>query len=188
RLLGGLLGLVVVPGEAVLLRPVLLEAEGTVDHPLTRLVPALLAPVLLDAGVGPEVGDLRNRSPVGVNKAPGDLPIRVPFYEFLVDLGRQKGHKAPRVICPRWPKISVYQRSPRPPVWPWRFFSQPQVFTLMCRKFIPLRAILLKQSQSSQWLILRSGWSGSGNPPTFLRDSVLTRHVAGTKFPFWIMC
>src|SRR5690606_9231119 len=29
RLLGGLLGLVVVPGEAVLLRPVLLEAEGT---------------------------------------------------------------------------------------------------------------------------------------------------------------
>src|SRR5690606_41087546 len=74
RLLGGLLGLVVVPGEAVLLRRVLLEAEGTVDHPLTRLVPALLAPVLLDAGVGPEVGDLRNRSPVGVNKAPGDLP------------------------------------------------------------------------------------------------------------------
>src|SRR5690606_1322387 len=150
RLLGGRLGLVVGAGEAGLLRPVLREAEGTVAHPLTRLVPALLAPVLLDAGVGPEVGDLRNRSPVGVNKAPGDLPIRVPFYEFLVDLERQKGHKSPLVIYPRWPKISVYQRSPRPPVWPWRFFSQTQVFTLMCRKFIPLRAILLKQSQSSQ--------------------------------------
>src|SRR5690606_4277313 len=90
RLLGGLLGLVVVPGEAVLLRPVLLEAEGTVDHPLTRLVPALLAPVLLDAGVGPEVGDLRNRSPVGVNKAPGYRLVCVFLDKFPINAERKE--------------------------------------------------------------------------------------------------
>src|SRR5690606_31619940 len=88
RLLGGLLGLVFVPGKAVLLRTVLLVAEGTVDHPLTRLVPALLAPVLLDAGVGPVAGDLGYRSPVGVNKASGVRPIRVPLNVFLFDLDR----------------------------------------------------------------------------------------------------
>src|SRR5690554_5125571 len=52
RLLGGLLSLVVVPRESILFRPILLETEGSVDHPLTRFVPAFLRPILFDPRVG----------------------------------------------------------------------------------------------------------------------------------------